>query len=140
MDNASIDAVRRFESLALQQEQAEITTQHLIHAGMYARTILVKKDTIITGALIKIATILIINGNVVVTIGNEAIELIGYHVLPASAYRKQAFLTKEDTYMTMVFATSANSVEEAESKFTDEVDLLISRKSDSSNKIVITGE
>jgi hypothetical protein len=140
MDNSSIDAVKRFENFSLQCPQEDIATQHLIHAGMYARTILVKKDTVITGALIKIPTILIINGHVVVTIGNEAIELVGHHVLPASKHRKQAFLTKEDTYITMVFATTANSVEEAEGEFTDEGDLLISRKTDASNEIVITGE
>lgn len=140
MDDSSISAVKRFEDFSLQYPQADIPTQHLIHAGMYARTILVKKGTVITGALIKIPTILIINGSVLVTIGNDAIELVGYHVLPASAYRKQAFLTKEDTYITMVFATTANSVEGAEDEFTDEADSLISRKADSSNEIVITGE
>jgi hypothetical protein len=140
MNDLNIQPVRELEKLSLQYPQADIATQHLIHAGMYARTILVKKNTVITGALIKIPTILIINGSVVVTLGDDVIELVGYHVLPASKHRKQAFLTKEDTYMTMIFTTSAKGIRDAEEEFTDEVDILISRKNGASNIEVITGE
>jgi len=94
----------------------------------------------ITGAVIKIATILIISGEIIAYVGDKSLHMSGYNVVPASAYRKQAFLAKTDTYMTMLFSTSAKMVEDAENEFTDETDTLISRKPNGTNKIIITGE
>ena len=82
----------------------------------------------LTGALIKIATLLIAHGDVEVFIGDSTLELNGYNVLPASANRKQAFMTKSETHLTMVFPSQAKTVEEAENEFTDEVDALMSRR------------
>jgi hypothetical protein len=128
MSDAAIDKVRQFESQALSMPQIDIPTSHVIHAGMYARTIMIPAGTILTGALIKIATILIINGNVIAYIGSETIEFTGYNVLPASENRKQAFLAKTDTYLTMIFPTDVDNINDAEEQFTDEADMLISRK------------
>jgi hypothetical protein len=60
-------------------------------------------------------------------------------VLPAAAGRKQAFLAQADSHITMIFATAARSVAEAEREFTDEADNLVSRRA-GGNRIVITGE
>jgi len=40
----------------------------------------------------------------------------------------------------MVFATKAQTVEEAEDEFTDEADRLLSRNASAKNSIIITGE
>lgn len=139
MTQGDIDKVRALESHALKQPQVEIETMHLIHAGMYQRTIKIPAGVMITGVLIKTATSLIVSGNCHVFIGDEVLHLSGYHILPASAGRKQAFVALSDTYLTMSFATQATSVEQAEQEFTDEVELLMSRRSDL-NMAMITGE
>lgn len=128
MTSEEVTKVRALESHLAQLPQVEITTQHHFHAGLYARTICIPAGVMLTGALIRIPTLLIVSGHVTVFIGGEARELAGYHVLPGQAGRKQAFLAHADTYLTMTFATQAATVERAEEEFTAEADLLMSRK------------
>ena len=140
MHDEAIAKVRAFESIQLAQPQRAIDTHHVIHAGMYARTICIPAGVVLTGALIKCATLLISDGDAVVFVGDNCIELVGRHVIPASAGRKQAFFARTDTHLTMVFATDATSVAEAEAEFTDEAEMLCSRGLDAVNHITITGE
>lgn len=140
MSDVAIDKVCQLEALEAQKEQIDIETLHTIHGGVYSRTILIPARTRLTGALIKIATLLIVSGHTFVFIGDEIKELNGYNVLAASGHRKQVFLTRTDTYLTMMFATKAKSVAEAEEEFTDDAARLLSRKADAKNTIIITGE
>lgn len=140
MSDAAIDSVKQLEDVALSCPQLPATTQHIIHGGMYARTVLVPKGAMLTGALIEVPTILIVNGHAEVFIGEESVIVEGYHCFAAATGRKQAFIALEDTYLTMIFPTSAKTVEEAEDWFTDEAHLLFSRKPDAHNIITITGE
>ena len=130
--------VRDLEKLNLQLPQTRISTHHLFHAGMYARSIIIPEGVLLTGALIKRATILILSGDATVATGEDAPRLTGYHVLPASAHRKQAFLAHADTHLTMLFPTAAQDVRSAEDEFTDEGDLLFSRNGE--NIVNVTGE
>lgn len=93
-----------------------------------------------TGSLIKCATTLIISGHVLVYIDGGPKEIIGYHVLAASANRKVGFVAIADTNLTMLFSTKADSIQQAEEEFTDEGHLLISRLANAKNRITITGE
>jgi hypothetical protein len=139
----SLDAVanvRDFERHLLALPQTPIETHHVLHGGMYARTILIPAGTALTGALIRVPTVLVIDGDTLVTLGNEPVRLAGYHVLPAAAGRKTAFATIADTRVTMIFPTTARTVEEAEAEFTEEADGLCSRRDPTSNHVVITGE
>lgn len=140
MSNEAIDKVRLLEVFTLKMPQVEILTQHVLHGGMYARTIKIPAGVLLTGVVIKIATVLIIQGDVTVYIGDDTIELKGYNVLPASANRKQVFLAKTDVWMTMLFPSNAKSSDAAEDEFTDEAHNLISRKHQETNQITITGE
>lgn len=140
MSEVAIDNVRQLEAYTSKVPQTEIPTTHVFHAGVYARTIKIPAGVILTGALIKIATLLIAEGDYIVYIGNESVARSGYHVFAASAGRKQAFIANTDTYLTMIFATDTKSVEEAEDQFTDEADRLSSRRVDAVNHIIITGE
>lgn len=140
MTPAAISLARRAERIARSKPQLALSTGHVFHAGMYARTITIPANAMITGALIKRATLLIVNGDCSVFTGDEQpMRLTGYHVLPASAGRKQVFITYADTRLTMIFPTQAKSVEAAEAEFTDETELLLSRES-KSDLVVITGE
>lgn len=137
MSTEDIGKVARLEERLRALDQVPITTTHHFHAGLYARTIRIPKGVVITGVLIRIPTLLIISGHATAYIGGDTIELCGYHVLPASAGRKQVFLAHEDTDLTMIFPSNAETVEEAEAEFTDQVDLLVSRQQPE-NTILIT--
>jgi len=140
MTSGDIEKVRALEERVLELPQEKIATHHIFHAGMYSRTIKMPAGTVLTGALIKRATMLIVCGEVTVYIGDKTLELSGYFVLPASGNRKQAFLAKSDTYLTMMFATEAKTVAEAEAEFTDEAGILFSRKEGYENIVTVTGE
>lgn len=128
MTSEEVARVQALESRMMQLPQVEITTRHHLHAGLYARTIRIPAGVMLTGALIRIPTLLVLAGHATVFIGGEAVEMQGYHVIPGQAGRKQAFLAHADTDLTMTFATSATTVEQAEEEFTAEADLLLSRQ------------
>lgn len=134
----AVARVRELEARVLEAPQTEIETWHVLHAGMYARTIRIPAGVVLTGALIKRATLLVFNGHASVFIGDDEIELAGHHVIPASAGRKQAFIAHADTDLTMLFPTTATTVEQAEAEFTDEAERLMSRHG--VNHVTITGE
>ena len=107
---------------------------------MYARTITMPPDTIAIGTLIKVPTLVITVGSAKVLVGDQWVDVDGYSVLPASANRKQIAISRGPFIVTMLFPTSAKTVEEAENEFTDETHLLLSRKQEGMNTAMITGE
>lgn len=139
----TLDAIRKvrvLESEFKKLTQVPLVTTHIIHAGIYSRTVTVPAGVTITGALIKRSTMLMIVGHGVAYIGEEAIKLEGAHLITARAPRKQAFHAVSDLQITMSFATNATTVEEAEAEFTDEADLLCSRQPYHTNRTIITKE
>lgn len=141
MPQQAIDNVRQLEDMSIKNcPQHDMPTLHVMHAGMYARTVLIPAGVMLTGALIKIATLVITSGDIVVYVGEQTMELVGYHVVPASHGRKQAFVARGDTYVTMIFPTDAETIPDAEEQFTDEADKLMSRRDDSMNHVIMTGE
>lgn len=140
MSEEAIANVRALEKVNLSLPQVHVATHHLIHAGMYHRTICIPKWGRLTGVFITIPTVLIVCGKAVAYADGEIIEIDGYAVIPASAGRKQAFVALEDTYLTMSFATKARTIEAAEDEFTNEAELLFSRNEDAENFVTITGE
>lgn len=135
----ALKRINDVEGFLLGLDQVEVPTGHVIHAGMYARTIVMQPGVVLTGALMKRATLVIVAGFAVVNSGDEWIELHGYNVIPASAGRKQIFVARSEVSITMVFPTQAKTVEEAEAEFTDDATRLLSRRQDA-NTVVITGE
>lgn len=137
MSLESIAQVQALEEAVSKLPQAAPTIEHMFHAGMYARTVRLERDMVITGALVKLATVLIVSGNVIVYVDGEAYELDGYHVFAAQSNRKQAFVAKESTWITMIFPTSARSVVDAEMEFTDETNKLSPFVE---HNVIVTGE
>lgn len=140
MSVSAVAQVRRLEDRAARQPQVAIDTRHVLHAGVYTRTVRVPAGVRITGALVKIPTQLVVSGDVDVFTGTEVQRITGYAVLSASPGRKQVFVSHTDTYLTMIFATDAKTVAEAEAEFTEEADRLASRRADTPNLTLITGE
>jgi hypothetical protein len=137
----AIACVSELEQRILALPQVRIHTQHVLHAGMYVRTIVIPGGVVLTGALIKRATVVVVSGDALVSRGDEeGFRITGTVALPASAGRKQAFVAYADTAVTMAFPTSAKTVEEAEAEFTDDTEMLMSRRDPELNTIIITGE
>lgn len=130
MSDELLSSLTSVQDKLLALPQVEIQTDHIIHGGMYTRTIRLGPEVVLMGALVKIPTMLIVSGRTKVFTGESWIELIGYHVIPARAGRKQIFVAQEETSITMIFPTDARTVEEAEQQFTDEHEALMSRHND----------
>lgn len=129
MTPAAIMRVRNLEDLQLAlNPDGNLPIQHDLHAGMYARTVMVPAGLQITGALIKIPTLLVVDGDCFVTLGDAVRRIKGYAVLQAAAGRKQAFRAVADTHLTMIFPTIAQTVDAAERAFTDEFHKLANRR------------
>jgi len=139
MSQNAIEMVRALEDFSLAHcPQVEIETSHVLHGGMYARTIMVPAGVVLTGALIKVATLFIVNGHATIFVEGGSMEVSGYAVIPAGAGRKQAGLAHTDTHFTMILPTDARTIEEAERAFTDEHEKMFSHHAP--NHVVITGE
>jgi hypothetical protein len=120
-------AVREFEARALTLAQLPFATWHHFHAGLYSRTMMVPRETVLTGALVKIDTVLTVSGDITISGVEYCLRVTGYRVIPCKAGRKNVFVAHADTWMTMQFATAAATVEDAEAEFTDEAHMLASR-------------
>jgi hypothetical protein len=73
-------------------------------------------------------------------VDGKRVDLDGYNVIPGMAGRKSLSVTRGEVEMTMIFPTSATTVEEAENEIFAEADQLMSRKDGSRDTIVITGQ
>lgn len=139
IDNHARRLLEQGEDWLLNLPQCQIHTDHLFHAGMYARTIYIPPGVVLTGAWIKIPTIVIVNGDLDLLVGRELVASNGYKVFAGSANRKQVFITRSVVEVTMIFPTEACTVYDAECEFTDEADRLMSRMSDG-DTVRVTGE
>ncbi|MDD3884549.1 MAG: hypothetical protein PHW66_06390 [Gallionella sp.] len=140
MTEEAVNMVREFEAKARKLQQVDIPTDHVIHGGMYARTIPIPAGVVLTGVFIQVPTILVLDGDVTVNAGDQPVRLTGRRILAASANRRQVFFAHADSILTMLFATQAKTVSEAEDEFTNEAHLLMSRQPDAVNHVTITGE
>lgn len=108
----------------LTQPQVDLSTTHLVHAGMYARTILIPADTLLTGALTNCDNVCVVVGDITVTTDEGTVRLTGHHVIPARAGFKRAGLAHADTYWTTFMRTEEQEVSDIERQMTDEADML----------------
>ena len=135
---ASLESVVAFQNALLEFPQVEMPVRNVLHGGMYARTIKVPAGVIGVGVYIQVPTILIVSGDVTIYANEQAMRVTGYQVLAASAHRKQVFHAHQDTEVTMLLASNATSVEQAENEFTNEPQMLVSRGHEHINSSIIT--
>lgn len=129
----TVARIEILEDIIRQHPQMEFETEHVFHAGMYVRTVRLPQPkqgeaTIFTSVIIKIPTMVIVNGVCDVLIDDIGVRLSGYNVVACDAGRKQVYIAHTKLEITMFFPTDADSVEKAESAFTDEAENLLSRK------------
>ena len=134
-----LDKICAVEQKVRGMKQITVQTEHVLHAGMYARTVRLDANVLIVGVMIKLPTMLVVHGAAWVFAGDKWYAIEGYNVIPASAGRKQMYITTAPTEITMLFPTKAKTVQEAEMEFTDEAESLLSRTCDN-DLIVITGD
>lgn len=134
-----VNTVSLAQSEVLKTPQLPVVTEHVFHAGMYARTVRIPAGVWVTGVVMKIPTLLVIHGVAMFKTEDGDIALEGFGVLPGSAGRQTILVAYSDVEMTMIFPTQAKTVAEAEAEFTDQVEMLVSRHS-TSDTIVVTGE
>lgn len=123
-----LQAIYAIEYRECQKQQIDPEMEHSFFAGMYARTCRIAAGSLIVSVLIKIPTLLIVNGGCCVLAGDKWYKIEGYQVIQASAGRKQIYATFQPTEITMIFKSDARTVEEAEEEFTDEAKNLLSRR------------
>jgi hypothetical protein len=127
MSETAIAKVRALESAALELPQVEVRIDQTLHAGVYLRVAYLPPGTLITGALIKVETIVAVQGEALMYSEDGVVRLSGHAILRAAAGRKSAFYAVGSTTISMMFATTARTVDEAEEQFTDEHALLTTR-------------
>lgn len=125
---SALEKTLAIRAKAAELPQVEFPIEHHIHAGCYSRTVYIPKGMAAFGTMIRIPTQLIVSGHCLMNAGNETTEVKGYKVFDGAPGRIQTIVTLEDTYMTMVFASQAKTPEEAEDEFTDEAEMLQTRK------------
>lgn len=103
----------RIRELADVHGEEPLHTYHLFHAGMYHRTIRVRKGVAVAGALLQRATTLVVSGKAEL-LAAEPVLIDGYAVLPGLPGRKTCLVAHEDTWFTMIVTTSAQTVEEVD--------------------------
>lgn len=140
LSGGMLEKLKTLEDDLKKFQQAEFKTLHIIHGGMYSRTVLVPADHIIVGVLVKVPTQVIVAGTCDVLTGDMMKRISGYNVLPGQAGRKGVFVAITDIFITMIFKTNAKTVEEAEREFTDETDNLASHRQECDNVFVTTEE
>jgi len=106
-------------------QQVPLPVEHLLWGGMYARTVRRGFDSVTIGSLI-----LIVNGSCSMLIGDKRVDLEGYNVLAGLPGRKSMSVARGPVEMTMIFPTSASTVEEAENEIFVEAGLLVSRRNE----------
>lgn len=137
---ATLDELMRLQTVLGQLPQEPLATEHLIHGGMYARTVRRNFGSFTIGALISKATILIVQGSCSILIEDRRVDLKGYNVLAGLPGRKSMSVAWGPVEMTMIFPTNARTVEEAENEVFAEVDQLVSRRDNNLNTVTITGQ
>ena len=134
-----VDEAKKAEEHIKTLPRVVCATQHTLHDGIYSRTLFMPKGSVVAGVVIKTATTLILSGKMAIYIGSDVVHIDGYNVIPTLGDRKQVVYAIEDSYATLLFKTTAQTIEEAEKAMTDEYECLQSRQPDSINLVTITG-
>lgn len=116
----SIEAVRELERHLLDMPQIHLATEHVVHGGMCARTILIPAGMVLTGALTNCDNICIVCGDITVTTDDGPQRLVGFNVLPAKAGAKRVGMAHADTWWSTLHRTDLTDIGAIEDEMTDE--------------------
>lgn len=123
----SPERVRALEAEMLKMPQVDLSTEHVVHAGMCVRTIFIPAGTVLTGALTNIDNLCIVSGDISVTTDDGVKRLQGFNVIPAGAGFKRAGVAHADTWWSTVWKTEKTDLAEIEEEMTSEASKLQTR-------------
>lgn len=122
------EKVAALEQQLLQMPQARLATTHVVHGGMYARTIYIPAGTILTGALLAHDNICVVMGDIIVTTDQGLRHIVGHNILPARKGFKRAGIAISGTWWTTILATELQDIQEIEDWMTAEAPMLQTRR------------
>lgn len=130
--NESLNCINSMVNYMLQNvDPVDVQIKHDICGNLYSRYCLVPKDVVIVGALLKVPTLLIVNGDCIVYDGQKTQRITGYKMLQGQAYRQSAFRALQDTQLTMLAVVQGcSTVEEAQRYITDQSALLTNHRTE----------
>ena len=122
------EAVARLEAQLAQLPQVDLHTQHILHAGLSARTIFIPAGTALTGALTNIGNVCIVCGDITVTTDDGPQRLTGFNVITAEPGAKRAGIAHADTWWITCHHTDLTDVTQIEEEMTPEAGMLQTRR------------
>lgn len=119
-----VDRVERFIAAA---PQVFIPVEHVLHGGLYTRTVTIPAGTYLTGAACRRDHVCVAMGDIDVTTDEGPRRLTGLNIIPVRAGMKRAGRTHADTRWALIVRTDATTVEEAEADLVEHPERLQSR-------------
>lgn len=109
------DAIRRLEQEILECVQAEMPVEHFFATGLYARSLSIPKNCVLTGAIHKHEHINILaKGDITVVTDDGPVRVKAPCVMVSKPGTKRAGFAHEDCVWVTVHACEAKDVETAE--------------------------
>lgn len=114
------ERVMRLENEIAQHPQVECPVWHHFSPGLYARKMLIRKGTVLTGAAHKTEHLCIISGDIEVTTEDGVKRITDAHaILTSKPGAKRAGYAHEDTYWTTVHATEETDLDKLVEELTE---------------------
>jgi hypothetical protein len=121
-------AILRLEAAVLDLPQTDLRTEHALSGQVYARTIHIPANTVLTGATHKKDHVNIVCGDITVTTDQGPVRITGYHVIATKAGSKRAGFAHADTTWTTICQTALDDIEAIEDELVEESASLQTRK------------
>lgn len=114
------ERVERLEAELNKLPQVECPVWHHFAPGLYARKMLIRKGTVLTGAVHKTEHLCIVSGDIEVTTDDGVKRIQDAHAILASKPgAKRAGYAHEDTYWTTVHATNETDLDKLVEELTE---------------------
>lgn len=127
--NDSLNCINSIVAYMLENtQQVQIKIDQDLLGSFYARHCLVPKDVVIVGALLKVPTVVIIDGDCIVYDGQKTKRITGYKILAGQAYRQSVFRAIEPTHITMIAMVKSSNVDDVQKEITDQHLLLTNHR------------
>lgn len=114
------ERVMRLENEIAQRPQVECPVWHHFAPGLYARKMLIRKGTVLTGAVHKTEHLCVISGDIEVTTEDGVRRITDAHaIITSKPGAKRAGYAHEDTYWTTVHATDETDLDKLVEELTE---------------------
>ena len=117
---ALVDKINRLEEQLLHVPQLECPVWHFFAPGLYARQMLIMKDTVLVGVVHKTEHLCVVSGDIEVTTDEGTRRIRDQQrILVSKAGIKRAGYAREDTVWTTVHATEERDLEKLVEELTE---------------------